>query len=160
MALISAIDAAHVHSLYIGRNIHTVDRIEVSQRVGIMMLCFTAPLVIACGHELLYYGLGKCSLLLAATTSCLVIGGLAYVHRVPERWLPGKLDLIGNSHQLMHIFIVLGYFLEGLFMAHMALVKVRTAQLCGEVEQLGGQCGATPHLLSHLAQQYRMAQQF
>ena len=158
VALITAIDAAHIHSIYIQRNIHDVDRIEVSQRVGTMMLCFTAPLVIACICELLYYGIGACIMLTVAIISCLVIGGLAYVHRVPERWLPGKLDLVGNSHQLMHIFIVLGYLLEGLFIAHMATMKINQEQSQRTVQQLRGQPAEAAHLLSHFLQHYSTAQ--
>lgn len=35
-------------------------------------------------------------------------GGALYVARVPERWLPGKLDLLGHSHNWMHILVILG----------------------------------------------------
>jgi adiponectin receptor len=33
------------------------------------------------------------------------IAGMAiYVFRVPERWYPGRFDLVGASHQVMHFF--------------------------------------------------------
>lgn len=35
------------------------------------------------------------------------IGGALNVARIPERWFPGKCDIIGNSHQIMHILTVL-----------------------------------------------------
>lgn len=31
-----------------------------------------------------------------------------YVSRVPERWLPGRFDLAGHSHQLFHVLVVFG----------------------------------------------------
>lgn len=34
-------------------------------------------------------------------------GGALNVARIPERWCPGKYDIIGNSHQIMHILTVL-----------------------------------------------------
>jgi adiponectin receptor len=34
----------------------------------------------------------------------LLIGGQA---RIPERWHPGRYDVIGSSHQIFHIFVVL-----------------------------------------------------
>ncbi|KAK9838006.1 hypothetical protein WJX74_009489 [Apatococcus lobatus] len=154
VALISAIDAAHIHSMYIRRNIHDVNRFEVSRRVGIMMLCFTAPLVTACLYELVYIGIGPCIMLTVAIISCLVIGGLAYVHRAPERWLPGKLDLFGNSHQLMHVFIVLGYLLEGLFIAHMAMIKISMDHPSCMLKQQESRSAETVQLLSHLVQHY------
>ena len=35
------------------------------------------------------------------------IGGALNVARIPERWFPGKCDIIGNSHQIMHVVTVL-----------------------------------------------------
>lgn len=35
------------------------------------------------------------------------IGGALNVARIPEQWFPGKCDIIGNSHQIMHILTVL-----------------------------------------------------
>lgn len=32
-----------------------------------------------------------------------LVGGIMNVARIPERWLPGKFDIVGNSHQIMHV---------------------------------------------------------
>ncbi|KAK7388413.1 hypothetical protein VNO78_23229 [Psophocarpus tetragonolobus] len=31
-----------------------------------------------------------------------------YVSRIPERWKPGAFDIAGQSHQIFHVFVVLG----------------------------------------------------
>ncbi|ESW26848.1 hypothetical protein PHAVU_003G153200 [Phaseolus vulgaris] len=31
-----------------------------------------------------------------------------YVTRIPERWKPGAFDIAGHSHQIFHVFVVLG----------------------------------------------------
>ncbi|XP_061347497.1 heptahelical transmembrane protein 2-like isoform X2 [Gastrolobium bilobum] len=31
-----------------------------------------------------------------------------YVARIPERWKPGAFDIAGHSHQIFHVFVVLG----------------------------------------------------
>ncbi|CAD1469349.1 unnamed protein product [Heterotrigona itama] len=36
-----------------------------------------------------------------------VVGAIIGALRIPEKWIPGKLDLILNSHNLMHILVVL-----------------------------------------------------
>lgn len=36
------------------------------------------------------------------------MGVVVYVLRVPERWFPGRFDIWGHSHQIWHIFVVLG----------------------------------------------------
>ena len=35
-----------------------------------------------------------------------IVGALLYGYRVPERYLPGRLDLLGASHQIFHCFVV------------------------------------------------------
>ncbi|KAI3443884.1 hypothetical protein Pfo_000549 [Paulownia fortunei] len=37
-----------------------------------------------------------------------LIGTMFYVSRVPERWKPGWFDLAGHSHQIFHVFVVMG----------------------------------------------------
>ncbi|XP_010548494.1 PREDICTED: heptahelical transmembrane protein 2-like [Tarenaya hassleriana] len=36
------------------------------------------------------------------------LGAAFYVTRVPERWKPGTFDIAGHSHQIFHVFVVLG----------------------------------------------------
>ena len=35
-------------------------------------------------------------------------GAAVFATRVPERFFPGQCDLVGASHQVFHVFIVLG----------------------------------------------------
>ncbi|XP_074274020.1 heptahelical transmembrane protein 1-like [Silene latifolia] len=37
-----------------------------------------------------------------------LIGTGFYVSRIPERWKPGWFDLVGHSHQIFHVFVVMG----------------------------------------------------
>ena len=36
-----------------------------------------------------------------------LIGALAYVVRVPERFYPGTFDIYGSSHQILHVMVIL-----------------------------------------------------
>lgn len=38
-----------------------------------------------------------------------VVGGIFYVLRVPEKYVPNKFDYIGQSHNLLHSFVLLGF---------------------------------------------------
>ncbi|PSS36019.1 Heptahelical transmembrane protein [Actinidia chinensis var. chinensis] len=38
------------------------------------------------------------------------IGALIYTTRIPERWMPGKFDIAGQSHQLFHVLVVAGAY--------------------------------------------------
>ena len=35
-----------------------------------------------------------------------MIGAIAYPARVPERFAPGKFDIYGNSHQILHVMVI------------------------------------------------------
>ncbi len=34
-----------------------------------------------------------------------ILGCLIYISRTPERWYPGRFDLVGSSHQIWHVFV-------------------------------------------------------
>ncbi|KAJ9564128.1 hypothetical protein OSB04_000094 [Centaurea solstitialis] len=38
------------------------------------------------------------------------IGSLIYATRIPERWMPGKFDIAGHSHNLFHVLVVAGAY--------------------------------------------------
>ncbi|KAL1310398.1 hypothetical protein HN51_053028 [Arachis hypogaea] len=45
------------------------------------------------------------------------LGALVYATRIPERWMPGKFDIAGHSHQIFHVLVVAGaytHYLDGL----------------------------------------------
>jgi adiponectin receptor len=35
-----------------------------------------------------------------------VLGAVIYACRVPERWAPGRFDLVGSSHQIFHVLVL------------------------------------------------------
>lgn len=37
-----------------------------------------------------------------------LVGTVFYVSRIPERWRPGWFDLAGHSHQIFHVFVIMG----------------------------------------------------
>ncbi|KAA0186301.1 hypothetical protein HAZT_HAZT000754 [Hyalella azteca] len=35
-----------------------------------------------------------------------VLGGFVGALRIPEKWIPGRLDMLANSHHIMHVVVV------------------------------------------------------
>ena len=38
------------------------------------------------------------------------LGALFYATHIPERWMPGKFDIVGHSHQIFHLLVIAGAF--------------------------------------------------
>ncbi|OAY33602.1 hypothetical protein MANES_13G110400v8 [Manihot esculenta] len=57
-----------------------------------------------------------------------LIGALVYATRIPERWMPGKFDIAGHSHQLFHIFVVAGAYAH--YHAGLVYLKWRDLEGC------------------------------
>ena len=68
-------------------------------------------------------GPGPCTLYFAGIVVCLYIAAWFYARHLPERWYPGRFDLFGNSHQIMHTLVVIEYALEWAFVIHLARVQ-------------------------------------
>ena len=63
-----------------------------------------------CAHQLILHW-GEPAIVTAvshyAVMGALYLGGAAiFAARIPERWAPGRFDLVGNSHQVFHVAIV------------------------------------------------------
>jgi len=59
-----------------------------------------------------------------------ILGALLYGSRIPERLLPGKCDLVGQSHQIFHILVVLAALLHLKGIYEMADFRFSAAEAC------------------------------
>jgi adiponectin receptor len=46
-------------------------------------------------------------------TACQGTGAMLYAARIPERWFPRRCDVLGSSHQIMHVLVVCGAAVYG-----------------------------------------------
>ncbi|WOK95602.1 hypothetical protein Cni_G04309 [Canna indica] len=56
------------------------------------------------------------------------LGALVYATRIPERWMPGKFDIAGHSHQLFHVLVVAGAYTH--YQAGLVYLKWRDMEGC------------------------------
>lgn len=70
-----------------------------------------------------------------------ISGAAIYAARVPEKWAPGKYDILGSSHQIFHLLVVAaaGSHLVGLVKAF----DFEQGRRSGEVAGAGGYMGNT-----------------
>ncbi|XP_042380413.1 heptahelical transmembrane protein ADIPOR2-like [Zingiber officinale] len=59
------------------------------------------------------------------------VGALVYASRIPEKWRPGEFDLVGHSHQIFHVLVLLGALIH--YVATIVLLKwlERSMTFCG-----------------------------
>ncbi|KAJ0961411.1 hypothetical protein J5N97_000366 [Dioscorea zingiberensis] len=57
-----------------------------------------------------------------------IVGVVVYVGRVPERWMPGMFDLVGNSHQLFHLMVIAGAYTH--YLASLVYLQWRDSEAC------------------------------
>jgi adiponectin receptor len=41
-----------------------------------------------------------------------IAGGIAYAIRIPERFFPGRFDIVGQSHQILHVAVIAAVYLH------------------------------------------------
>lgn len=68
--------------------------------------------IIPAAHAVILFG-GHKPVLLALCYELVMgvlyaVGAGFYITRVPEKWRPGAFDIAGHSHQIFHVFVVLG----------------------------------------------------
>jgi adiponectin receptor len=83
-------------------------------------------------HKLLLYG-GRQEAVVTAGFEALMgtlygLGAAVYALRVPERWFPGRFDLVGHSHQLFHLFVIAGAYAH--YLGGVEYLRWRDAEKC------------------------------
>eukprot|EP00850_Spirogloea_muscicola_P010257 SM000059S18734 [mRNA] locus=s59:629989:632745:- [translate_table: standard] len=93
-----------------------------------IFVCLGLSGVIPCAHNVLHLWDEPITYRMAAQEAAMgaiyIIGAIVYSQRVPERWFPGKVDLVGQSHQ-PYCTIILGS--ASLFGANQAAAPTVTA---------------------------------
>ena len=79
-----------------------------------LFACMALSVLVPIMHKMVVFGDRPEAVI---TTACEIVvlsfygvGVIVYAWRIPERWLPGKFDLIGHSHQLWHVLVIAGAY--------------------------------------------------
>ncbi|CAG9462108.1 unnamed protein product [Pedinophyceae sp. YPF-701] len=68
--------------------------------------------------------------LIVAQGAIYILGAVFYAGRIPERFFPGKFDIVGHSHQIFHVAVVLAAFVH--YEAVVLLLHWRETHGCPE----------------------------
>ncbi|XP_020575541.1 heptahelical transmembrane protein 4-like [Phalaenopsis equestris] len=83
---------------------------------AVLFACMGASGLVPIVHKMVAFGDRKeavvSTLYEVAMGLCYGVGAVVYGARVPERWIPGKFDIAGHSHQLFHVLVVAGAYMH------------------------------------------------
>ncbi len=87
-----------------------------TNRIGIASFTYIFPMFfhLIRGATIGIFDLGSLSAF--GTPLSLALGAFLFVKRIPEVFAPGKYDIWGNSHQLMHFTLLIAHIFEYTFM--------------------------------------------
>lgn len=110
----------------------TLDRFQHPKWRTTRALCFVCLGLCGAfpwGHVLLFYphveSVRNALVLDLLMAASYLLAAFMFSSRIPEKWYPGKFDLWFHSHQIFHVFVVLGCFLH--YLAALELVRWRDA---------------------------------
>lgn len=111
-----------VYNTMVVRRMRDIPKKQTARYVACVVLTYAVPLLFAAGQEVWELGVaGPVARQVALIAAVLLVGGELYSRHYPERLLPGRFDLILNSHQLMHLLAMVAHYLEWQLLRHMAL---------------------------------------
>lgn len=106
LALLAAFGVVLKTCAFGRRSIKDLQKRTIGQLLAAMSLAYFLPptfAVVGALGRTSPVGVGALLCAAALHWASFWAGGLAYAEHWPERWLPGKLDYVLNSHQLMHV---------------------------------------------------------
>jgi adiponectin receptor len=97
-----------------------------------LFACMAASGLVPIVHKLLVFGARPEAVLTTgyevAMGAFYLAGVVVYGARVPERWMPGKFDLFGHSHQLFHALVIAGAYTH--YNAGLVYLSWRDMDMC------------------------------
>ncbi|UJR21252.1 hypothetical protein I4U23_024347 [Adineta vaga] len=93
-------------------------------------------------HACILYGLPRMFdmgfLYLCIMAVTYIGGGVAYAVRIPERFFPGRFDIVGQSHQILHVAVIAAVYLHFYGISCLFHYVIRTEQCLMPIKlQLG-----------------------
>lgn len=90
--------------------------------IALLCACYVSPMILYC--TVYSHGKSECSVHCIAVIASLVLGAYVFAKELPQKLYPGKFNLIGNSHNIMHICIIIAHINEFQFVKKLAFKQI------------------------------------
>lgn len=136
LAGVATLFFANVGSTMVIRRVWTIGKARLTRDMAVLVACYLLPMVAhaawwaaaggrewaspltptpAAAREAATWGL--------VATASVGTGGLLYAKHWPELWAPGRFDIVGHSHQWMHVAAFVAHWAEWRFLAALLLPR-------------------------------------
>ncbi|KAK1858473.1 hypothetical protein I4F81_001078 [Pyropia yezoensis] len=144
LAAVATLFLANVGSTMVFRRVWTIGKARLTRDMAVIVACYLLPMVVhavwwavtgapggsvggggawsspltptpASAREAAMWGL--------VAAASVGTGGLLYAKHWPELWAPGRFDVVGHSHQWMHIAAFMAHWAEWRFLAALLLPR-------------------------------------
>ncbi|XP_039137419.1 heptahelical transmembrane protein 4-like [Dioscorea cayenensis subsp. rotundata] len=99
---------------------------------ALLFFCMGVSGLVPIIHKLMVFGKEPVAVMTAVYElvmgSFYGLGVVVYAVRVPERWMPGKFDIVGHSHQIFHVLVIAGAYTH--FLASLMYMNWREMDGC------------------------------
>ena len=95
---------------------HTIDPAKHAVFVGLIVLCYLTPRVVATIREATRRSFTLASGMTIGACASLFVGAWCFVRGWPQKHAPGRFDVWGHSHQIMHVGVMSAHICEFFFL--------------------------------------------
>lgn len=136
LAAVATLFLANVGSTMVFRRVWTIGKARLTRDMAVLVACYLLPMV---AHAAWWAAAGggewsspltptRAAAREAATWGLVAAasvgtGGLLYAKHWPELWAPGRFDIVGHSHQWMHVAAFVAHWAEWRFLAALLLPR-------------------------------------
>ncbi|GAB0492714.1 hypothetical protein MMPV_003983 [Pyropia vietnamensis] len=143
LAAVAMLFVCNVGSTMVIRRVWHIGKARLTRDMAVIVACYLVPMV---GHAAWWAVTGapgggggpgawsssltpppavarEAAMWALVATASVGVGGLLYAKHWPELWAPGYFDVVGNSHQWMHVAAFVAHWAEWRFLAALLLPR-------------------------------------
>lgn len=111
----TAITTLAIYSFWGTPGDHVLDHSKHALFVGSIIMCYWVPMAIALVRDAIHLQFTLSSAMVIGEFSSLSFGGWAFATGWPQKHSPGKFDVFGHSHQMLHVCAMIGHVCKFVF---------------------------------------------
>lgn len=94
----------------------TLDNKRHAMFIGSIIICYWFPMLYTLGRDIVSWSFTLSSVMVIGEITSLILGGLAFSTSWPQSIAPGRFDVFGHSHQMLHVAAMVAHTCKFVFL--------------------------------------------